>query len=77
MQGIRIPMNPEQLDALKIARRVVLAGPTARYTTDELATLRRASGLPDQYGRECAQAVLFHAAAGSGFFAENRDERER
>jgi len=71
------PMNPDQLDALRIAKRVILAGSAGTYTADELAKLRRASGLANEYGRECARAVLFDAAAGCGFFAEKRDASRR
>ncbi len=74
LPGLSKPMTTEQRDALRIAQRVILAGRTATYTADELATLRRASGLADKYGRECATAVLFDATAGCGFFAENQSE---
>ena len=70
-------MNKDQLDCVKLAARVILAGPAATYSAEELAKLRRASGLPDEYGRECAQAVLIDAASGCGFFAENQNESER
>ncbi len=62
------------MDCLKLAARVILAGPTAKYSAEELAKLRRASGLPEECGGECAKAVLFDATARSGFFAENQNE---
>jgi len=70
-------MSKDQLDCVKLAARVILAGPAATYSAEELAKLRRAFGLTDEYGRECAEAVLMDAAAGCGFFAENQDESER
>ncbi len=44
LPGYSNHMNAEQLDALRIAQRVILAGPNATYTADELGLLRRASG---------------------------------
>ncbi len=76
LPGYSNHMNAEQLNALRIAQRVILAGPNATYTADELGLLRRASGLSDAYGRECAQAVLFNAAARCGFFAEKQEKSE-
>ena len=67
-------MNPERLEALRIAQRLILGGTHATYTADELGLLRRASGLPAAYGRECAAAVLSDAAAKRGFFGEHCDE---
>ena len=70
-------MNPEQLDAVRIAKRVMLGGPNGTYNADELGLLRRASGLLTAYGRECADAVLSDAAARRGFFGEHSDESRR
>jgi hypothetical protein len=65
---IRNPMNPEQLDALLLAVNVVFTGPAGTYNLDDLAKLRRASGL-HKYIHECAQAVLVDAIARRRFFA--------
>lgn len=62
-------MNPEQLDALSLAVKVVFTGPAGTYNLDDLAELRRASGL-SKYIHECAQAVLVDAIARRGFFSE-------
>ena len=54
------PMNPEQLDALLLAVKVVFTGPAGTYNLDDLAKLRRASGL-QKYIHECAQAAIVDA----------------
>jgi hypothetical protein len=64
-------MNPEQLEALTLAVKVVFAGPTGTFNLEDHATLRRASGL-EKYIHECAQAVLVDALARRGFFAATR-----
>jgi hypothetical protein len=74
---IRIPMNPEQLDALTLAVTVVSYGPSGVYSAEVLERLRRASGLRQHYGRECAQAVLVDAIARRGFFAVKRTRRSK
>ena len=74
VHGFRIPMNPEQLDALLLAVKVVFTGPAGTYNLDDLATLRRASGL-QKYIHECAQAVLVDAIGRRGFFAAKRARR--
>jgi hypothetical protein len=61
-------MNPEQLDALRLAVKVVFAGPTGTFSLEDHIKLRRASGL-EKYVHECAQAVLVDAIARRGFFA--------
>jgi hypothetical protein len=62
-------MNPEQIDALKLAVKVVFNGPSGTYSLEQLALLRSASG-HEKYIHECAQAVLVDAIARQGFFAE-------
>jgi hypothetical protein len=68
VREIRKPVNPEQLEALTLAVKVVFAGPTGTNSLDDLAKLRRASGL-QKYTHECAQAVVVDAIARRGFFA--------
>jgi len=69
-------MNPEQLDALSLAVKVVFTGPTGTYSMDDLAKLRRASGL-EKYIHDCAQVVLVDAIARRGFFVTTRARRSK
>ena len=62
-------MHPDQVEALTLAIALISSGPAGTYNAETLEKLRRASGLPHQYGRECAQAVLVDAIARRGFFA--------
>jgi len=68
-------MNADQLDVLTLAISVVSSGPSGVYSVEILEKLRRASGLHQQYGRECAQAILVDAIARRGFFAAKRVRR--
>ncbi|HXR15937.1 MAG TPA: hypothetical protein VN777_06960 [Terriglobales bacterium] len=68
-------MKPEQLDVLALAVTVVSSGPSGVYSVEVLEKLRQASGLHQQYGRECAQAILVDAIARRGFFAAKRVRR--
>jgi len=56
--------------------KVVFTGPAGTYNLDDLAKLRRASGL-EKYIHECAQAVLVDAIARRGFFAVKRTRRSK
>ena len=66
------PMNPEQLEALSLAVKVVFTGPSGTYSLDDLAKLKRASGL-QKYIHDCAQAALVDAIARRGFFTAADD----
>jgi len=71
------PMKPDQLDALALAISVVSSGPSGVYSLEVLEKLRRASGLHQHYGHECAQAILVDAIARRGFFAAKRVRRAK
>jgi alkylhydroperoxidase family enzyme len=68
VRGSCKPLNPEQLEALTLAVKVVFAGPTGTFNLEDHATLRRGSGL-EKYIHECAQAVVVDAVARRGFVA--------
>ncbi len=68
-------MNADQVDVLTLAISVVSSGPSGVYNLEVLEKLRQASGLHQQYGRECAQAILVDAIARRGFFAAKRVPR--